>query len=690
MARSLSSRLSWRRRHIAPNALLHPLDPAILSLVKSLVSATKDIACCKKSHVSQRANVKIICRRVIALSSLFEEVRDSGVWIPPSALVCFRQIRAAFRNIKVLIDGCRDGSKLLLLMEHDVVANQFHQLTQDLASALALLPCELLEVADETREQVSLVENQARKAKLYLDRDEKELHQEVLAIMTEFERGACPLPEKLRHIFRSLSLNDAKDCERELVLLEKEREQLRSKQQTAEIPNINSLMSFVRYARCVLYGLVPEEDQVTSSAACYEQCDVPVSRKVVFVRDEEGGGAGIPEEFLCPISLELMVDPVIVASGQTYERAAIERWLEEGHTTCPKTGLKLFHNFLVPNSNLRRLITQWCLENDFVLEPAPEKPGNNKSNRAAAEELPITKAALEATKLTAEFLLERLARGGAEVKRQAAQELRKLAKDGMEERKCIGEAGAVPHLVLLLSSEDAKTQENAVTALLNLSIHEENKGRIMEAEGAVDGIIEVARSGGSMEARENAAAALFSLAAAAEAEYKVLVGSRPGCIEALVGLLTEGTPRGQRDASATLVRLAPFGHGAAMVAHGAVPAAMNVLRAPADVPFADALALLAALARLPDGAAAVRDHAVAVGAQLVAQVVRGSGKAPEGALAVLVAACAPPETRDAASLRRQLRQSSSLVPALQRLLVSGTSRAQRKAASLLKILQLYP
>nr|CAB3487451.1 unnamed protein product [Digitaria exilis] len=37
-----------------------------------------------------------------------------------------------------------------------------------------------------------------------------------------------------------------------------------------------------------------------------------------------------PEELRCPISLQLMYDPVVIASGQTYERACIEKWFDSG------------------------------------------------------------------------------------------------------------------------------------------------------------------------------------------------------------------------------------------------------------------------------------------------------------------------------------------------------------------------
>ncbi|KAE8690313.1 hypothetical protein F3Y22_tig00110895pilonHSYRG00009 [Hibiscus syriacus] len=39
----------------------------------------------------------------------------------------------------------------------------------------------------------------------------------------------------------------------------------------------------------------------------------------------------IPHEFLCPITVEIMRDPVIVASGQTFERESIQKWFDSNH-----------------------------------------------------------------------------------------------------------------------------------------------------------------------------------------------------------------------------------------------------------------------------------------------------------------------------------------------------------------------
>lgn len=78
-----------------------------------------------------------------------------------------------------------------------------------------------------------------------------------------------------------------------------------------------------------------------------------------------------PEELRCPISLQLMYDPVIIASGQTYERICIEKWLSDGHTTCPKTQQKLPHLCLTPNYCVKGLIASWCEMNGVSVPDSP-------------------------------------------------------------------------------------------------------------------------------------------------------------------------------------------------------------------------------------------------------------------------------------------------------------------------------
>ncbi|PAA90722.1 hypothetical protein BOX15_Mlig005854g3, partial [Macrostomum lignano] len=75
-------------------------------------------------------------------------------------------------------------------------------------------------------------------------------------------------------------------------------------------------------------------------------------------RTEADKDAGIPDEYLCPITRELMRDPVIAADGYTYERGAIESWLERGRTTSPMTN-ELMKPQLISNRSLRVLIQRY-------------------------------------------------------------------------------------------------------------------------------------------------------------------------------------------------------------------------------------------------------------------------------------------------------------------------------------------
>jgi hypothetical protein len=80
------------------------------------------------------------------------------------------------------------------------------------------------------------------------------------------------------------------------------------------------------------------------------------------------GGAGpvacvdLPPSFVCPITHELMEDPVVTADGQTYERHAITAWFQT-HCTSPLTGDRLEHTRLTPNVMARSLIREWVERN---------------------------------------------------------------------------------------------------------------------------------------------------------------------------------------------------------------------------------------------------------------------------------------------------------------------------------------
>lgn len=65
----------------------------------------------------------------------------------------------------------------------------------------------------------------------------------------------------------------------------------------------------------------------------------------------------VSELLCCPITHEVLHDPVVAADGITYERQAITDWLIS-HDTSPMTNMPLANLELHPNNLVRTLIEE--------------------------------------------------------------------------------------------------------------------------------------------------------------------------------------------------------------------------------------------------------------------------------------------------------------------------------------------
>ncbi|XP_074298448.1 U-box domain-containing protein 21-like [Silene latifolia] len=124
-----------------------------------------------------------------------------------------------------------------------------------------------------------------------------------------------------------------------------------------------------------------------------------------------GGGDGsditpteliIPNNFRCPISLDMMKDPVTLSTGITYDRESIEKWIEAGNVTCPVTNQVLRTLDPIPNHTLRRMIQDWCVDNrSHGVEriPTPRVPISSDEVGRVLERISLTRAPQECKEL---------------------------------------------------------------------------------------------------------------------------------------------------------------------------------------------------------------------------------------------------------------------------------------------------
>ncbi|KAI4356133.1 hypothetical protein L6164_000180 [Bauhinia variegata] len=570
-------------------------------------------------------------------------------------MLCFEEMYMVLQRIKTLIEECSNGSsKMWLLMQSDRVADSFHKLTADLSTVLDILPLKELDLNDDVQELVLLIRKQCSESKPFADPRDSELKREVITMLDRIKREIVPEPSKLSEIFDGLEIRDSSSCRAEIESLEEEIQNRNDEQSKSEIV---ALIGLVRYTKCVLFG-------ASTPLPSTETQQQKQPSEIV-----------IPADFRCPITLELVRDPVVVATGQTYDRESIKMWIESGHNTCPKTGQTLAHTDLIPNRSLKNLIAMWCREQKIPFETTS---GNEKVSGVITN-----RAALEATRMTASFLVNKLSISPTmDAANGVVYELRGLAKTDSDSRACIAEAGAIPVLVRYLSSDigshNPDLQVNAVTTILNLSILEANKTRIMETDGALNGVVEVLRSGAKWEAKANAAATIFSLSDVHS--YRKRLGRKTRVIKGLIDLARSGPKSAKRDALAAILNLAGDRETVARLVEGGV---VEMTVEGMDSLPEESVTILEVVVKR-GGLLAI---AAAYGSIKKLGVIlrEGSDRSRESAAATLVTMC----RKGGSDIVAELACIIGIERIAWELMATGTVRGRRKAATLLRILRRW-
>ena len=120
-----------------------------------------------------------------------------------------------------------------------------------------------------------------------------------------------------------------------------------------------------------------------------------------------------PDEFICPITQVIMVDPVLGSDGRTYERSAITEWLRT-HTTSPITREPMTAANLTSNYALKSMIERhktpvkttkqtnsvekdhyyaiqvFQEEHQAIYKPAPSAPPQNVTTDSARQKKILT------------------------------------------------------------------------------------------------------------------------------------------------------------------------------------------------------------------------------------------------------------------------------------------------------------
>ncbi|CAA6658342.1 unnamed protein product [Spirodela intermedia] len=244
-----------------------------------------------------------------------------------------------------------------------------------------------------------------------------------------------------------------------------------------------------------------------------------------------------PDDFRCPISLEVMTDPVILSSGHTFDRASIQRWLDSGNQTCPVTKMLLPRQpSLIPNHALRSLISTF-------VGPTGGTKHVKQSNRRGSSPAADPDALLASLTFPADA--------------RSLDRVRDLAKESPYFRDLVLESGAASSVVIRHAgfADWPELQETALMIVLELSLHGDDAKVGLVADGVVDRLVTALRNG-TPGCQALAATTLTSLAMLQV--NKCTIGAHPSAIAELVEVLRNGKGRERREAATALYVLCSF------------------------------------------------------------------------------------------------------------------------------------
>ncbi|KAL5580728.1 hypothetical protein UlMin_013170 [Ulmus minor] len=210
------------------------------------------------------------------------------------------------------------------------------------------------------------------------------------------------------------------------------------------------------------------------------------------------------KNFLCPLTKEVMKEPVVLESSQTYERAAIEYWFERcledaRDPTCPVTGKVLESLELKPNIGLAGTIEEWLnrnveIQTKIAVQHLSEEPFKVDSVERVldniykiSEEHPVSRHKFCNAGIVT--LIVRLLRNnsksiGTNLRSKILLALLSMAKDE-DSKKIMLEEGTTRLAIHSLIASSEKERENAVKLLLEFSSDEACCIKIVSEKGAL-------------------------------------------------------------------------------------------------------------------------------------------------------------------------------------------------------------
>ncbi|KAK9145719.1 hypothetical protein Sjap_005622 [Stephania japonica] len=486
-------------KDMVATAALVPASEALSQLVESIVAtvrAAKDVLIEKKSFAELSAYLE---RIIPVLDELRSTISINNESLNNVVKILEREINAA----QQLTSECSKKNRVFLLINCRKIVKRLEDITREISRALSLIPLASLVISSGIKEEI----DELSKSMLETEYRATVAEEEILAkidtgiLERNFDRSYAN--QLLILIAEAVGISTERaELKKEFDDFKKEIEETQLRKNQAEAIQMDQIIALLGRADA---ALSPEEKVW----------------KYFNKRNSLGNQPLDPlESFYCPITGEVMVDPVETSSGQTFERSAIEKWFAEGNNLCPLTATPLNPATLQPNKALRKSIAEWKDRNTMIIIASMKAKLSSNEEKEVIDSL---------------------------------GQLQELCEERDMHREWVVLENYIPVLVQLLVSKNREIRNRALALLCLLAKdNDDNKVKIMEVHDAIDSI---ARSLARRIGESKLAVALL-LELSKNDMICNYIGKTQGCVFLLVTMLSNSDSQAANDATDLLENLA--------------------------------------------------------------------------------------------------------------------------------------
>lgn len=280
-----------------------------------------------------KANFLMMAYYLLDLRQFLEDISQEEDFINATSLESpLQRLADTVESIFAFTNHCKSSSRILLLYQCNELVREITKLFAELVQCLSLMLQGNTEMASRIDGQIKDMQSNLGRVFFYVEPEHENLAKKISEGLMNGQADKDFATDLLCKISAHLDLQSLEASE----LMQ----ELKSDLESARVEGRESDLR-------LLQGL----HTLFNPAVLPDVRNMASEESFAFSADD----LAIPSSFYCPITGQIMQDPVMLAeAGYTYERYAIIKWFEEGNNICPNTGTKLENFELVPNLKLKQ------------------------------------------------------------------------------------------------------------------------------------------------------------------------------------------------------------------------------------------------------------------------------------------------------------------------------------------------